>query len=300
MKNFKFSIIIALAPDRKISILDSLNKLNYPRSDYEIIVKKGLNPSVNRNEGIKESRGEILAFLDDDAIVHKDLLKNAEEFLKNNKNIGIVGGPQLTPKSDNFFAKISGYVLESKFGTYTMSNRYKIGRLNLDADETSITSANCFVRKSVFNKIKGFNPILFPGEDPEFFGRAKRSGIKIAYNPDLIIYHKRRSNLFDFCKQIYKYGKVRILKERLNKTNIKLVFIIPTMFTVYMILSPILIYFNTIFLLPIILYFFISLIFSFYISIKKDILAFPFLPFLFFLIHFSYGLGMLYSLIFNK
>ncbi|MFH1210167.1 MAG: glycosyltransferase family 2 protein [archaeon] len=300
MKELKFSIIIALAPDRKISILDSLNKLDYPRSDYEIIVKKGLNPSVNRNEGIKESKGEILAFLDDDAIVHRDLLKNAEEFLKNNKDIGIVGGPQLTPKSDNFFAKISGYVLESKFGTYTMSNRYKIGKLNLDADETSITSANCFVRKTVFNKIKGFNPILFPGEDPEFFGRAKRSGIKIVYNPDLIIYHKRRSNLFDFCKQIYKYGKVRILKEKLNKNNIKLVFIIPTMFTIYMILSPLLVYFNIIFLLPIMLYFLISLVFSLYISMKKDILALPFLPFLFFLIHFSYGLGMLYSLIFKR
>ena len=176
MEKLKFSLVVALAPNRNLELKDSLKNLDYPKNKYELIIERGINPSENRNRGIKKSKGEIIAFIDDDAIVNKNLLKNAEEFLEEHKNIEIVGGTQLTPKSDKFFAKISGYVLENPFGTYKMSNRYKKGKLNLDADESSITSAICFVRKDVFKKIKGFNPILFPGEDPEFFGRAKKNG----------------------------------------------------------------------------------------------------------------------------
>jgi len=276
-----------------LELKDSLKELDYPKSGYELIVEEGTNPSENRNRGIKKSKGEIIAFIDDDAIISNDLLKNAEKFLNEYKKIGIVGGSQLTPESDNFFAKVSGYALESSFGTYKMSNRYKLGKLNLDADECSITSAICFVRKEIFKKIKGFNPILFPGEDPEFFGRAKEAGVKIAYNPNLIVYHKRRADLLGFCRQIFRYGEVRMVKEKLNKTRINPVFLMPAGFTLYFIFSPLLLSIHNLFLIPIIIYFSIALLVSFAISIKKDILALPFLPIIFFLLHSSYGLGMI-------
>jgi len=300
MAKLKFSLVVALAPNRNLELKDSLKNLDYPKNKYELIVERGTNPSENRNRGIKKSKGEIIAFIDDDAIVSKYLLKNAEEFLKEHKDIEIVGGTQLTPKTDNFFAKISGYVLENPFGTYKMSNRYKKGKLNLDADESSITSAICFVRKEVFKKIKGFNPILYPGEDPEFFGRAKKKGIKIAYNPNLIVYHKRRSTPFGFCKQIFRYGRVRMLKEKLNKTKINPVFLMPAGFTLYFLFLPALISIHKIFLIPIIIYFSIVILVSLIISLRKNLLALPFLPIIFFLLHFSYGLGMLSYFISKK
>lgn len=299
-KKIKFSIVVALAPYRNLELKDSLKNLDYLKDKYELIVEEGFNPSENRNKGIKKSKGEIIAFLDDDAIVSKNLVKNAEKFLEKYPKIDIVGGIQLTPKSDKFFAKVSGYVLGSFFGSYTMRNRYKKGKLNLDADETWITSAICFVRKKVFKKLKGFNPILYPGEDPEFFGRAKKSGIKIAYNPDLMIYHKRRSTLTGFCKQIFRYGKVRMLKERLNKTKIKPIFLLPAVFTLYIILSPILISISNIFLIPILIYILINFLVSLWISLRNNVFALPLLIVLFFLQHFSYGLGMLYYLISKK
>ena len=181
-----------------------------------------------------------------------------------------------------------------------MRNRYKKGKLNLNADERWITSAVCFVRKSIFKKIKGFNPILFPGEDPEFFGRAKKVGIKIAYNPKLIVYHKRRPTLIGFCKQIFRYGKVRMIKEKLNKTNIKVLFLLPAGFTLYIILSPILISIWNIFLIPILIYFTINILVSLWISLRKNILALPLLIILFFIQHFVYGLGMLSYFISKK
>src|SRR3989344_7694815 len=125
MKNPKFSIIIALSPDRDAEVLESLKNVNYPKSKYEVIVKKGLNPSENRNNAIKEAKGEIIAILDDDVYLDNDIFLNAESFFREHPEIDLVGGPQLTPTTDNFFAKASGYVLESSFGAYKMSSRYK-------------------------------------------------------------------------------------------------------------------------------------------------------------------------------
>src|SRR3989338_1007455 len=192
--SYKFSLVIALAPERKIEVLDSLKEMDYDPKKYEVIVEVGKNPSENRNRGIQKAKGEIIAFIDDDARVNKDLLKNAEEFFNQHPEIDVVGGPQLTPKDDSFFAKATGCALSSFFGTYTMSNRYRLGELSLNADETSLTSANFFVRRKVFKKIGGFNPLLFPGEDPELITRMKQNGIKVAYSPSIIIYHRRRKD----------------------------------------------------------------------------------------------------------
>lgn len=292
----KFSIIIALAPYRDAEVLKSLKDLDYNKNKYEIIIKKGYNASENRNYGIEKAKGEIIAFIDDDAIVDKNLLNNAEEFF-NKYNVDIIGGPQLTPKDDKFFAKLFGGAIENFWCSYKMANRYKKGKLNLNADELSLTSANCFVKKNVFKRINGFDVRLWPGEDPEFFSRAKKSGFRIAYSPDLIIYHRRRSDLNSLLKQHYKYGNVRLKKEAINKTFVNPVLIIPAIFTLYIIFLPIMLLFSWIFLLPIILHLIIDIIISLFISLRKNIFYLPFLPFVFFLIHFSYGLGMIMSLI---
>ncbi len=295
----KFSIVIAVAPYRDAEVFNSLKNLNYDKNKYEIIVKKGPNPSKNRNYGIKKANGSIIAFIDDDAIVHKDLLKNTESFF-NKYNVDIVGGPQLTPRNDKFFAKLFGSAIESYWCSYKMANRYKKARLNLDADELSLTSANLFVKKNVFKKISGFDTRLWPGEDPEFFSRAKEAGFKIAYSPDLVIYHRRRGNLFSLLKQHYNYGNVRLKKEWINKENVNFVFIIPAIFSLYVIALPFLLLFSKGFFFPIKLHLIIDIIVGLYIALKKNLLYLPFLPIIFFLVHFSYGLGMLVSLIERK
>ncbi len=292
----KFSIIIAVALYRNAEVLNSIKDLNYDKNKYEIIIEKGSNASENRNNGIKKAKGKIISFIDDDGIVHKDLLKKAEDFF-NKYNIDIVGGPQLTPRDDKFLSKMFGGAIENFWCSYKMSSRYKKGKLNLNADELSLTSANCFIKRDVFKKLKGFNLKLWPGEDPEFFSRAKDNGFKIAYSPDLIIYHRRRPDIFTLLKQHYKYGNVRLKKEWINKTNVNFVMIIPAVFTLYIISLPITLIFSWQFILPILLHVFIDILVGIYIGFKKNILFIPFLPFVFFLVHFSYGLGMLKSLI---
>jgi succinoglycan biosynthesis protein ExoA len=299
----KFSLVIPLAPGRNAEVIDSIKKTDYPKKEYEIIVKEGLNPSNNRNEGAKKARGKIIAFLDDDAIIDKNLLRNAEEFFEKYREIDIVGGAQLTPEWQKGFARISGYALSSKFGAWKMGNRYSKQKLNLNADETMLTSANLFCRREVMNKIQ-FDSNLFPGEDPKFVEEAKKAGLRVAYSPDLILYHKRRETTKALIKQIASYGRTRTIKENFLSTLKRPFFLIPSLFIVYLFLLLIFIILEffkinsipnlEILSLPLVLYVGLDLIFSFYEAVKnKHLTALILLIFVFPIIHLSYGFGMI-------
>ena len=225
----RFSLVIPVALYRDAEILNSIKEMDFSKKNYEIIIERGPNASDNRNRGFKKSRGQIIVFLDDDGIVDKDLLKNADKFFKEHPEIDIVGGPQLTPLDEKGFAKISGYALSSKFGGWNTSNRYGKKKLNLNADETYLTSAIMFCKREVMEKVK-FDINLWPGEDPKFVSDAKKGGFKVAYNPDLIIYHRRRPTLKGLIKQIFNYGRVGPLREKFSDTVKRPFFLIPSLF----------------------------------------------------------------------
>jgi len=297
----RFSIVVTYPEWKKTAeVIDSIKEMNYPKSKFEVITLPGPgSPSVYRNKGAEKGKGEIIVFLDDDAIADKELLKNAENFFKEYKEIDIVGGPQLTPLDEKGFAKISGYALSSKFGGWKTSSRYGKKKLNLDADETYLTSAIMFCKKKVFDKAK-FDEKLFPGEDPKFIMDAKKAGFRVAYSPDLIVYHRRRPTIRKLMKQIFNYGKVALSRISFAEILKQPFFLIPSLFFIYLggliistILNP-----HEFLILPLIFYLGLDLIFSFYESVKnKDLFAFIPLIFIFPIIHLSYGTGMIYGFI---
>lgn len=292
MSDLDFSLIIPVALDRPAEVVESIKRLDYPKDRYEVIIEKGTNPSANRNAGIKKSKGKILAFLDDDAILPMNLLNNVNHFFQKYPHIEIVGGPQLTPPDDPFFSKVSGYALSSFFGGYFMSIRYKKHKINLNADEASLTSAICFIKTGVFNKINGFDASLFPGEDPEFFARAKKNNVKIAYSPDIHIYHRRRPTYILFFKQIFNYGVSRISKERRSKTKTRPVYFMPAIFTIYLVSLPVLFVLSQFFIIPLIIYIMLAIFFSIPSFFKNPLSVFA-VPFLIFTMHIAYGLGII-------
>jgi len=298
MKNPIISIIIPVAPYRDAEIVESIKKSNYPKNKYEILIQKGTNPSKNRNLAAKKAKGKILAILDDDAVVEKNLFQRAEEFFKKYPKRDIVGGPQLTPKDDKFFAKATGAAFSSFWGTHNICTRYSRRKLNLDADELSLSSANCFVRKSAYKKIGGFDESIWPGEDPEFFSRAKIKGFKLAYSPNLIVFHRRRAEVLAFMKQFSKYGYVRLKKEKILNTKPNIFFLMPSLFVLYLITLPFLLWLNYIFILPLVAHITISILISLVLVARNKIwLAFPILPIIFILLHISYGFGFIKGII---
>lgn len=305
----KISLVIALAPNRNAEVVDSLKEVDYPQKNYEVIIEKGLSPSKNRNRGARRAKGKIVGFIDDDAVVDKKILIEVNDFFGKHPEVDIVGGPQLTPSDDRGFARVSGYALGSKFGAWKTARRYSINNSVLDADETMVTSANLFCRSSVLKKVK-FDAKLFPGEDPKFISDAKRAGFRVAYSPEIMVYHRRRASARAMMKQMFSYGKTRTNKESFSETLTKRpFFLVPAIFIVYLALvffasgfsatgafigAKNINFSSSLLLLPLIAYLVLDIGFSAYYSLKNDdYKALVILPFVYPMIHISYGAGIL-------
>jgi len=290
----KLSVIIPIGPGRRIEAISSLEKQT---EKVEIIIEKGTNPSKNRNEGVKKAKAEIVAFVDAHSILPETWAEKIIAFFEKYKQIDIVGGPQLTPENETRIGRISGYALSSPFGASDSSIRYKSTKIIWNANEKFLTSANLASRKSVFEKVQ-FDESIYPGEDPKFISDSKLQGFKVSYVPDIFSYHRRRGTIGDFARQIFKYGITRPQKESLFQTLKTPSFLVPPAFLIYLTIFPILYLINILFLIPIILYLILSLIFSLYSAISnKDIISVFILPFIFFTIHVSYGLGFIWGTI---
>lgn len=289
----KFSVVIPVKPHQgEVPVLESLKKMDYPQERYEVIIEEGPNPSLNRNRGIKKAKGEILAFVDDDCFVDTHWLKNAERFIEEHK-VDALGGPQLTPPTDNLLSKASGHVLSSFFGSYKMSKRYKRGEEDLNADELSLTSANLFVKREVFSEIAPFNSQLYPNEETELISRMRENHYKITYSPEVVVYHKRRPTFSAFFKQCMGYGAGRGRQNIIKGKHLRIFILIPIGFLLYLISLPFLANINPLSLSLLAIYGILNSSFSTLISIRnRDLRLLPLLSLLFFIVHLAYPLGI--------
>jgi len=198
-----------------------------------IIPSGPVGPAEKRDLAAGHTRGDILAFLDDDAYPRRDWLKRAVKHFSNPR-VAAVGGPAITPANDTTGQKISGAVFESYLGGGGARNRYlSIGRAKEIDDWPTV---NLLVRKDVFVKIGGFDCAYWPGEDTKLCLDIFEAGHKIIYEPRAIVYHHRRAGVLKHLKQIGNYATHRgYFAKRHPKTSLKLAYFVPTLFVLYLV-----------------------------------------------------------------
>jgi glycosyltransferase involved in cell wall biosynthesis len=171
--------------------------------DTKVIASGIPTPSYKRNLGVRESRGEILAFLDDDSYPAENWLRNALNLFKD-QSLAAVCGPTLTPPSDNIFQRASGCVWSSYLGSGgagVYRNRIKKRR-----EVEDFPSVNLLVRKNDFEKVNGFDVKHWPGEDTKLCLDLINCGKKILYDPGVLVFHHRRAVIVPHLKQISRYA----------------------------------------------------------------------------------------------
>jgi GT2 family glycosyltransferase len=297
--NFQPSItvIIPVPPDESAEkVLSSLKKINYPSEKLEIIVVEGRHPSVQRNTASKKAQGEIIYFLDSDAIVDSELFNQVIDFYKDSKIVG-AGGPELIPETDTFIQKSFACVLGSNFGCFNTRSRFASFGEPREGTEKNFILANFSIRRNVFLESGGFSEELYPNEENEFINRLRKKDYHLMYNPQAIIYKSKRKSYFDFVKQMFIYGRSRMEHVLISPFASNLVYFIPLLFTIYL-LSLFFIR-NSIYMIPLYLYITLSLIFAFSIIIyqNRNPVLILLAPVLFLTIHVFYGLGLFWGLV---
>jgi len=282
--NYKNFEVIVL-PDKK-------SRTGYKSKKIRIISTGKVKPAIKRNIAMKKSKAEIYAFIDSDAYPEKNWLKNAVKYLQDNE-VGMVGGPNLTPKNDNFRQKISGMLLATWFCGGRTSIRYKIAKKQ---ETIELPSCNFIVKKDYATD---FEPDLLTAEDSTFCFNVSRKGKSVLYTPDMIVYHHRRGIFLPHIRQMWIYGRdIAMLLKRNGQFSIgKLYYFMLSIFVLGVIFGAIISFFSPflrlIYLSVILLYLMIVLA----SSINKNLKAIPFLFIGIISTHFAYGLGFLYGLV---
>ena len=245
-----FSVIIPVynRPDEVRELLGSF--LDQSFSDYEIIIvedgstltckevvdsfsgrlrikyleKKNGGPALARNFGAGQAVGEYLLFLDSDTVLPEGFLGNVSEYLTHSP-VDLFGGPDMSSESFSALQKAIGYSMTSFFTTGGIrGGKRKVSRF-------IPRSFNMGVRRQVFEEVGGFSAMRF-GEDMDLSMRIISAGHSSALIESAAIYHKRRTSLRGFYRQVYNSGRARIDLTLRHRGSLKTVHLLPSAFAV--------------------------------------------------------------------
>ena len=91
-------------------------------------------------------------------------------------------------------------------------------------------SFNMGIRRDVYLQLSGFTKMRF-GEDIDFSYRIVEAGYMPRLFPEAWVWHKRRTDFRKFFRQVYNSGIARINLEKRHPGTMKLVHLLPTVFT---------------------------------------------------------------------
>ena len=190
-----------------------------------------VRPAEKRNLGIREAKGEIVAFIDDDAYPESHWLEYALKYFSE-PNIGAVGGPGVTPPGDPWLSKLGGRIYDNLLVSGNYRYRYKAGGVRRDGDD--YPSCNLFVRKNLLDRIGGYRTDFWPGEDTLLCKDIIDAGNRIVYDPWVIVYHHRRALFAPHIRQLGRYAFHRgYFCRKFPSNSFHLSYFIPSAFVVY-------------------------------------------------------------------
>ena len=246
----RYSLIIPVynRPEEVDELLESLTKQTF--TDFEVLVvedgsdrpcrevaakyedllfmeyyaKPNSGPGQTRNYGAGRSSGEYLIVLDSDCVLPPGYLQAVEDELQR-EPADAFGGPDRAHESFTDMQKAISYAMTSFFTTGGIRGGKK------KMDKFYPRSFNMGVRKEVYLRLGGFSKMRF-GEDIDFSIRIFKAGYRCRLFPGAWVWHKRRTDLKKFFKQVHNSGIARINLYKKYPESLKLVHLLPMVFTV--------------------------------------------------------------------
>jgi GT2 family glycosyltransferase len=202
------SVILATKGDKLVFLkncLESLKKQTF--RDFEIIVvskkfprpledlfenghirfleEKGSTLGAARNFGVKNAKGTLVAFIDDDAEAPTDWLDKISMTFSSFPSLCCLGGPHFTPKDEsekNPFSLVEGIFFETR-SQKTYFDKSAIAKIG---------GCNVTYKRSVFQDNGYIDEHLRTCEDWDFHRRILENGCSLRFDPQIWVLHHRQ------------------------------------------------------------------------------------------------------------
>ena len=246
----KYSIIVPVfnRPDEVGELLDSLSRQTV--KDFEVVIvedgsqrpckdvcdgftgkldikyfmKENSGPGQSRNYGAERASGDYLIILDSDVVLPESYLQAVSDELSQ-EEADAFGGPDRSHPSFTDTQKAISYSMTA----FLTTGGIRGGKKKLD--KFYPRSFNMGIRRDAYQALGGFSRMRF-GEDIDLSIRIFKSGYRCRLFPDAWVWHKRRTDFGKFFRQVYNSGIARVNLYKKYPESLKLVHLLPTVFTV--------------------------------------------------------------------
>lgn len=181
-------------------------------------------PGAARNMGMERASGDFFIFIDSDCTVPPDWLTHIDRQLSQQQAEAFGG-------RDHFRADFPDLL---KAINYSMTSFITTGGLRGRKGKKLATfyprSFNMGLSRALYQKVGGFGSLRH-GQDIEYSHRLLKSGAKVIYIDEAIVYHKRRTNLKKFFRQVFNWGVARINLYRIDPDMLEPLHTVPAIAT---------------------------------------------------------------------
>ena len=251
-------------------------------------------PGAARNLGMEKAAGDIFVFIDTDCIPQPDWLEQLIKPFASGK-VGAAGGREIINECDPLLMRCFHYLMTAPLTTGGM--RGKEGkRLARFYPRTF----NMAISRKAYEATGGFRS-MYHAEDIELSFRIRQAGFDLLYEGRAQVYHRRRSTVVQYAKQLFNMGKARVTLARLHRGSLEPLHIMPALLVVvslFLALLPAWLNAAPYVLLPCLS---AAMLFLAILAVDSALRlhapqAFLIIPFLFILQQGAYGIGFLLSL----
>ncbi|SEK98910.1 glycosyltransferase [Parapedobacter koreensis] len=217
----KFEVIIV--EDGSWDTCENEVKAYRSKLDINYIYQENSGPGNTRNAGCRIALGDYFIFLDSDCVLPPHYMSIVKDRLSKHYTDAF-GGPDEAMKDFTRLQRAINYSMTSFFTTGGIRGSSE------KLDKFHPRSFNMGYSREVFNHTEGFSSMRF-GEDIDMSIRIIQAGFTTRLVREAYVYHRRRTTLWGFFKQVYNSGIARIHLFKKHPHSLKAVHFAPAVFT---------------------------------------------------------------------
>jgi succinoglycan biosynthesis protein ExoA len=309
-------------------LLESIGSQTYPHAQMEVILADGMSTDQTRSEigafslsqpdlkikvvenpdriipaglncAIRAAQGEWIIRLDGHSMPYPDYVERIIEDLKSGVGDNVGGVWEIRPGINSWMARCIAAAAAHPFGVGDALYRYSTQAKAVDTVPFGAFNRN------LFNRVGFFDETLQTNEDYEFNARIRRQGGKVWLDPQVRSVYFSRSSVLSLARQYWRYGfwKLKMLlrfPDTLRwRQALPPLFVLGLLFL--LLVSPWWVPASSILGLVLVLYAVVLLAGALPVALRqKDALLWIGIPLAIAVMHFSWGTGFLWSVIFKK